>query len=251
MKDYELTDIDENSLPDVSLSQEQINKIKAAVTFHLSICIENSKDLDIDYSFKNIISVYNSLGKERDLTIHYVKYAKVFEKLIIPAFDKKYSPSDEDLIFKYFGCPSAYVLTFPPLWNDMHYYCQIYITKSHLIIYYFNHIFKMVRNYEIPIEEVKNVSFNKTDEYLNISNEYLKIDIKSTNDTFPREINLLMKKSNPESLNNLKNSLVSLGVSNNIYHRHKIFKYYGYFIFMLVLLIILYLIWYTVSLNLY
>lgn len=243
MKDYELIDIDENSLPDVFLSQEKINKIKATITFHLSICIENSKDLDIDYSFKNIISVYDSLGKERDLTIHGVKYAKVFEKLIIPAFDKKYSPSDENLIFKYFGSSGAYVLTYPPLWNDMLYYCQIYITKTHLIIYYFNHIFKMVESYEIPIEEVKNVSFNKTNEYSKISDEYLKIDIKSTNHNLPRNINLVMKKNNLESLNNLKNSLVSLGVSNNIYHMNKIFKYYGYFIFMLTLLIILYMVW--------
>ncbi len=250
MKDYELTDIDENSLPDVSLSKDQINKIKATITFHLSMCIENSKDLDIDYSFKNIISVYDSLGKERDFTIHGVKYAKVFEKLIIPAFDKKYSPSDENLIFKYFGSPGGIVSNWSPLWSDMLYYCQIYITKTHLIIYYFNYIFKMVKSYEIPIEEVKNVSFKKIIHfyYFSIINEYLKIDIKSTNDTFPRSIDLVMKKNNLESLNNLKNSLVSLGVSNNIYHRNKIFKYYWYFIFMLALLIIWYMvycIWYS------
>ncbi|MPM20219.1 hypothetical protein SDC9_66648 [bioreactor metagenome] len=245
MKDYELIDIDQNSLPDVSLSQEQINKIKATITFHLSMCIESIKDLDIDYSFKNIISVYDSLGKERDLTIHGVKYAKVFEKLIIPAFDKKYSPSDENLIFKYFGSPGSFVSNWSPLWSDILHYCQIYITKTHLIIYYFNYIFKMVKSYKIPIKEVKNVSFKKTinDLYWNITDEYLKIDIKSTNDTFPRDINLVVKKNNLESLNNLKNSLVSLGVSNNIYHRNKIFKYYGYFIFMITLLIILYMVW--------
>lgn len=249
MKDYELIDIDENSLPDVSLSQEQINKIKATITFHLSMCIENIKDLDIDYSFKNIISVYDSLGKERDFTIHGVKYAKVFEKLIIPAFDKKYSPSDENLIFKYFGSPGGIEVNWSPLWSDILYYCQIYITKTHLIIYYFDYIFKLVKSYEIPIEEVKNVSFKRTIHlYWNITYECLKIDIKSTNDTFPRSIDLVMKKNNLESLNNLKNSLVSLGVSNNIYHRNKIFKYYWYFIFMLALLIIWYMvycIWYS------
>ena len=102
----------------------------------------------------------------------------------------------------------------------------------------------MVKSYEIPIEEVENVTFKKTiNLYWNIPCEYLRIDIKSTNDTFPRSINLVMKKNNLESLNNLKNSLVSLGVSNNIYHRNKIFKYYGYFIFMLTLLIILYMVW--------
>lgn len=50
MNKYELIDIDEESLADVTLSNEQKESLKKSLKFTLNWCFVNNTDLDIDFS---------------------------------------------------------------------------------------------------------------------------------------------------------------------------------------------------------
>lgn len=217
MKDYELSEFDEDKLPKVSLNEDQLKKISSSINITLSDSLMANKDLDIDTSFENIISVYESLGEERDKVIHGLKYAKVIQELVITAFDKKYSPNKSELIYKnffYIGNKSSDI-SFPPTWVENQFYVQIYITKTHVILYYFNYIFKMVESYTLPISDIENVSLNNDYNKDNILDYYLNLYIKSKKYPSFRSTNILNTNSdNLEEINKLRNTLISLGISN-------------------------------------
>lgn len=207
MRKYELSEIDESSLPNVSLDSDQLKKITNALKINLSDSITENKNLDVDTSLNNISYIYENLGSEKDKVIHGVKYAKVLQELIIPAFDNKYSPSSEDLIYKKFCMlgRTSESKSCPPSWRESPFYIQVYITKDSLIIYYFNHIFKMIEEFNIPIKDVKNayihnITSDPYDYHLNItikSNKYpsfVGINILNDETNTPNEILDIFKK---------------------------------------------------------
>lgn len=189
MKDYELSEIDESKLPKVALSDSQKNKIKKALKVSMDRTIESHKDLDIDCSLNNILSIYEELGPEADKTIHYTRHAKVLQKLVMDPFDKKNCPPQDELLYKYFfriggngaGGFGVERSDFPPTWGTNPFYAQVYVTKTHLIVYSFNYIFKVISTYKLPIKDVVNVyHYSIFDDVTNKANHYLYINIESS-----------------------------------------------------------------------
>lgn len=232
MKDFNLTPFNEDELPDISLSNNQMNHLTKSLNIHLSRALESNKNLNIDASFKNILSIYKNLGKDGDRVLHSVPNAKILERLVLDAFDKEYSPSESDLIYKNFFSlgRNTFSEDYPPLLFETSYYVQIYITSTEVILYLFNYIFKMVQSYRLPHVDVKNVCKRISP----AGNYFLTISIKSQKYPQLYSINILDKvKGSDETLNEVMNRLSSIGAKNNPIKTRKY-----YFNIILIILII-------------
>lgn len=206
-------EFNEKDLPDVELDNSQIKNILTSLTINISDSIQAHKDLEIDTSLSNILKIYNDLGSDKDTMLHNVKYAKVLENLIIPAFNKKYSPHSEDLILSKFcmiGTNNS-VKNTPPSWQEIPFYVQIYITKNVLYLYYFNHIYKLINTHILPISDIKNASIIISSSLS--SDYYLDIFIKSSK--YPTLVGINIINSPDKIVDEISDALLSLGVPNN------------------------------------
>ncbi|MGL4109227.1 hypothetical protein [Clostridium sp. LP20] len=215
MNKFDPIDIEESKLPEVSLTEEQKKKIRSSIKINLNRCIKSNSDLDIDTSLNNIYSIYNSLGPERDKTLHLTQNAKVIQKLVLDAFDKKYCPTENELLLKKFlnvGAGNESV-TLPAVWSKTPFYAQLYLTKSQLTLHYLDNLFRTVDSYNIPISKITNAYLsNIHEDNCYFSNVNLCIEVNNRNVTIP-EFHLVSETpSNTTDIEEVLTKLQSLGV---------------------------------------
>lgn len=238
MDKYELIDIDEESLADVTLSNEQKESLKKSLNFTLNWCFVNNTDLDIDFSPSNIYSTYLSLGPERDYTIHLVKNAKVLQKLIISAFNKKFTPKNEQVLSSKFLNVGAGMEfnDVAPYWGETLFYHQMYITPKNIYLYSFSNTFKTINEQLIPIEKIETVYLsNSYKDNMKFSNVNLVIQLKDT----PSSSNkLYFVSDNPKDskdIQDILSTLLSLNVPNTIPKRKTLSKLMLFIIIMFII----------------
>ena len=236
MNKYELIDIDEESLADVTLSNEQKESLKKSLKFTLNWCFVNNTDLDIDFSPSNIYSTYLSLGPERDYTIHLIKNAKVLQKLVISAFNKKFTPKNEEVISsKFLNIGAGMEFNdIAPYWGETLFYYQMYITHKNIYLYSFSNTFKAINEQIIPIEKIETVYLsNSYKDNMKFSNVNLVIQLKDT----PLSSNKLYFVSDdpkdPKDIQDILSTLLSLNIPNTLPKRKTLSKLLIVFIFII------------------
>ncbi|MDB2117134.1 hypothetical protein [Clostridium paraputrificum] len=238
MDKYELIDIDEESLADVTLSNEQKENLKNSLNFTLNWCFVNNTDLDIDFSPSNIYSTYLSLGPERDCTIHLIKNAKVLQKIVISAFNKKFTPKNEQVLSsKFLNIGAGMEFNdVAPYWGETLFYHQMYITPKNIYLYSFSNTFKTINEQIIPIEKIETVYLsNSYKDNMKFSNVNLVIQLKDT----PSSSNkLYFVSDNPKDhkdIQDILSTLLSLNVPNTIPKRKTLSKLMLFIIIMFII----------------
>lgn len=180
MNKKDLIDIDENNLPDISLSEEQINRIKKSLYKNIKRFTENNYELKIDTSIKNIKRIEDTLGDKKDDVIHGVKHALVLKELALEASHKDCPLKDEEILCQKFFQIGAGMENKDATLSVFYsvFYCQIYISKDYLISYSFDNFFRLQYRRIIPMKYIKSVGISNLDkDRLKLSRDNLIIDV--------------------------------------------------------------------------
>lgn len=180
MKKKDLIDIDENNLPDISLSDEQINRIKKSLYKNIKRFTENNHELKIDTSLENIKKVEDKLGDKKDDVIHGVKHARVLKELALEAARKDCPLKDEEILCQKFFRVGTGMENRDATLSIFHsvFYCQIYISRDYLISYSFDNFFRLQHRRAIPMKYIKSVGISNLDkDRLKLLRENLIIDV--------------------------------------------------------------------------
>ncbi|MDS0525548.1 hypothetical protein NNC19_07655 [Clostridium sp. SHJSY1] len=180
MNKKDLIDIDENKLPNISLSEEQINRIKKSLYKNIKRFTENNYELKTDISLENIKRIEANLGDRKDDIIHGVKHARVLKELALQATRKDCTIKDKKIICDKFFQIGAGMENKDATLSIFYsvFYCQIYISKDYFISYSFDNFYRLQHRRIIPMKYIKAAGISRMDkDRLKLSSDNLIIDI--------------------------------------------------------------------------
>ncbi|WP_143316625.1 hypothetical protein [Clostridium sp. HBUAS56017] len=180
MSKKDLIDVDERSLPNVFLSDNQKNRIKKSLYKNIKRFTENNYGLKIDNSLENIKRMEEKLGSKKDDVIHGVKHARVLKELALEAARKDCPLKDEEILCQKFFQIGTGMENRDATLSIFYsvFYCQIYISKDYFISYSFDNFFRLQHRRIIPIKYIQSVGISKLDKNrLKLSRDNLIIDI--------------------------------------------------------------------------
>lgn len=223
MKKFDLIDIDENNLPNVELSNEQMKRIKNIFNTTIKSYLElNHKPVDIDLSPNNLSRVTDNLGTESEDILNYVKGGKILRDLVIEALDKECPIKEEDLIYKallYISKDYSYKVA-GILFSESVFSHRIYVTKNYVFIYNLDNYFRLLNSTKLPISAIKSAyidNSNRTD-YIPFNCDVLTLNLDDSEDANLQlpSIYYLIGENGEKTpdLEGLLNALSSVGVKN-------------------------------------
>lgn len=220
MTKFDLIDIDESKLPDVTLSDNQKNSIKKKMKLNLKRFIEGNLNLDIDTSDENILKIEENLGDKKNQTLHSIKYANVLKEIVLAAIEKDCPFTNEEILYKGFlhlGGGSEFE-NLPAVWTNNPFYCQVYLTNKELLIYTLDNYFRLVAKRQLPIQDIEGVAVtDKDSDGLKYSHKNLILGVNSK--TYTSLSGYQLVDENPKDTSNLekiKYLLITLGVKEYI-----------------------------------
>jgi len=220
MKRDDLIDIDEKSLPNVTLTEEQKDKLRKSFRKSLKRFNENNFIIPIDSSPENIKRIEDNLGTNKDDIIHGVKHARVLKELSLEAAIKDCQINDDSIVLKKFfqmGAGMEAKDATPSLLTGV-FYCYIIVSKDLFISYSFDNHFRFLSKRTIPIKEIESVGLSSDyKNNLKLTNENLIINI--THKCKEQVSGFWLASKNPNDsydLIEMKNLLLNLGVNHFI-----------------------------------
>lgn len=251
MKKFDLIDINEDYLPDVNLSDDQKKKLKKIfkdlIKPYLSL---NHNPIKIDLSTSKVSNVTNELGNESDDVLNYVKGGKILRNLVIEALDKDCPLKDEEILYKtLLYIPVDYSFkSVGILYSDSVFSHRIYVTQKEIFMYNLDNYFRVINTTKLPINSIKSAFINNgtKSDFMPFSCNTLTLDLNNSvenNLNLPSTYYLIGEKGeDTHDLQELLNTLKTLGVKTDNNKKTPYEKYALWIINIITFLFIVYLI---------
>ncbi|MGL5149916.1 MAG: hypothetical protein ACRC7N_04990 [Clostridium sp.] len=155
MKDIELIDIDEESLPKISLSDEELSTLSGVLINRIKKFQSDNSTLIVDTSPTKVGKIVKELGakaKEKKLS---VEYFNVLKELVVWGIENQNTINEEDIIFKGFLYSAASHQPYlPATWANIRYYYYMYLTNKDLTVYSLDAFCKVIEKRIIPLNTI-------------------------------------------------------------------------------------------------
>lgn len=252
MSKYELIDIDENSLPPISLSYNELNLVTYNLLENIDKLSKVNDKVNINTDMHNVLNSISSVDTNCPSTLHGVKNANILKDLVVQAIENDLNISDKDILFKEFfltgggkehSIPSSYYFV------GGSYYYQVYLTRTELIIFALNEDFKLINNWRIPIKNIEDAAVLDTNlDGDKLDYKYLITHVNIPNTNITSFYFVAKSYLNPNSLETFVETLKILGVKEYKLGRRKINIYFYASLIVSFILIVFYILRYYITL---
>lgn len=163
MAKYELITIDEDTLENVSLTEDELNSINSKLLKQIENLSKSNPKLNLNTSLPNICESI-SITKNPSSSHHGIANENILIDLILKAIEADMQLPPEDILFKGFflaGGGNEFKLTIINPAGFSYYY-QVYQTKTDLIVYSLGLHFNPINKCTIPLTSIKSASIFDT-----------------------------------------------------------------------------------------